>query len=269
MSYGIAKIGLERLTVDLAWQLAPDGIAVNCFRIDVAVASEGFVANAPSADHSGWEPCEVVAEGICWMIAQPASYTGRRESMAHLALRENIMPTVAARREPLPPTELFDGLLDERDTTSRSRTRDHGRGSRDIGAWSASAELGGRLPGHATKHRPGGEAGTEAGWRLAALTAPVTAASVTAVLLDLDDDDAVSALRISAACMGGDLRTLAGDDWRVQPGLFAVAGVYAARAAHRRRRAAVRQAHSNPLRRRCSGSHGTRPITTRRRRSCA
>ena len=116
MSYGIAKIGLERLTVDLARQLAPDGIAVNCFRIDVAVASEGFVANAPSADHSGWEPCEVAAEGICWMIAQPASYIGRRESMAHLALRENIMPTVAARREPLPPTELFDGLLDERDT---------------------------------------------------------------------------------------------------------------------------------------------------------
>jgi len=26
------------------------------------------------------------------------------------------MPTVVARREPLPPTELFDGLLDERDT---------------------------------------------------------------------------------------------------------------------------------------------------------
>ena len=72
---------------------------------------------------------------------------------------------------------------------------------------------------------------SEAGWRVAALTAPVTAASVAAVLLDLDDDYAVSALRISAACMGGDLRTLAGDDWRVQPGLFAVAGVYAARAA--------------------------------------
>ena len=72
---------------------------------------------------------------------------------------------------------------------------------------------------------------SEAGWRVAALTAPVTAASVAAVLLDLDDADAVSALRISAACMGGDLRTLAGDDWRVQPGLFAVAGVYAARAA--------------------------------------
>ncbi len=72
---------------------------------------------------------------------------------------------------------------------------------------------------------------SEAGWRLAALIAPVTAASVAAVHLDLDDDDAVSALRIAAACMGGDLRTLAGDDWRLQPGLFALAGVYAARAA--------------------------------------
>ncbi len=72
---------------------------------------------------------------------------------------------------------------------------------------------------------------SEAGWRLAALTAPVTAASVAAVVLDLDDDDAVSALRTAAACMGGDIRSLAGDDWRLQPGLFALAGVYAARAA--------------------------------------
>ena len=47
MAYGISKIGLERLTVDAAVQLAPDDIAVNCFRIDVAVASEGFVANTP------------------------------------------------------------------------------------------------------------------------------------------------------------------------------------------------------------------------------
>ena len=62
------------------------------------------------------EPCKVAAQGICWMIAQPASYPGRRESMAHLALRENIMPTVAGAARAAPPTELFDGLLDERDT---------------------------------------------------------------------------------------------------------------------------------------------------------
>ena len=56
MAYGMSKVALERLTVDAASQLAADGIAVNCFRIDLAVASEGFVANTPGADHWEWEP---------------------------------------------------------------------------------------------------------------------------------------------------------------------------------------------------------------------
>lgn len=113
MSYGMAKVALERLTLDLARQLAADKIAVNCFRIDVGVASEGFVANAPNVDHSDWEPTSVAAEGIVWMLRQPVSYSGRRESMAHLAQREGIMPTVAARPGPMPPTDLFDGLFED------------------------------------------------------------------------------------------------------------------------------------------------------------
>ncbi len=44
MAYGMSKIALEHLTVSAATQLRPHGIAVNTFRIDVAVASEGFVA---------------------------------------------------------------------------------------------------------------------------------------------------------------------------------------------------------------------------------
>ncbi len=112
MSYGIAKLGLERLTVDLARQLAPQGIAANVFRIDVPVASEGFVANTPTADHSDWEPSEVAAEGILWMLRQPLSYSGQLESMAHLARRESIMASVAARPGPLPPTELFTGVME-------------------------------------------------------------------------------------------------------------------------------------------------------------
>jgi NAD(P)-dependent dehydrogenase (short-subunit alcohol dehydrogenase family) len=111
MSYGMAKLGLERLTVDLARQLAPLGIAANVFRIDVPVASEGFVANTPTADHSDWEPSEVAAEGILWMLNQPVSYSGQLESMAHLAQREAIMASVAARPGPLPPTELFTGVM--------------------------------------------------------------------------------------------------------------------------------------------------------------
>src|SRR6476659_1348764 len=47
MAYGMAKAAMEHMTVDLATQLRPDGVSVNTFRIDVPVASEGFVANLP------------------------------------------------------------------------------------------------------------------------------------------------------------------------------------------------------------------------------
>jgi citronellol/citronellal dehydrogenase len=112
MAYGISKIGLERLTVDAAVQLASSNIAVNCFRIDVAVASEGFLANTPAVDHSNWEPSAVAAEGIVWMVRQPASYSGRRESMFALRHREGIMaPQIPAPPTEAPPVELHDGLV--------------------------------------------------------------------------------------------------------------------------------------------------------------
>lgn len=111
MSYGVSKIALERLTVDLARQLQGDAIAVNCFRIDLPVASEGFVANTPGADRSSWEPCEVAAEGVLWMLVQPTTYSGRRESMLGLRKREGIMESQAAvPAEGEPVAELFDGL---------------------------------------------------------------------------------------------------------------------------------------------------------------
>jgi citronellol/citronellal dehydrogenase len=111
LAYGISKIGLERLTIDAARQLAPSHISVNCFRIDIAIASEGFVANTPAADHSNWEPSEVAAEGIVWMARQPVSYSGRRESMFGLRHREGIMASrLAHPPTEAPATELFDGL---------------------------------------------------------------------------------------------------------------------------------------------------------------
>jgi hypothetical protein len=72
-------------------------VACNCFRIDVPVASEGFVANLPDVDHSDWEPADVPAEGVVWMLRQPADYTGRVESMAALRQREGIMASRAER----------------------------------------------------------------------------------------------------------------------------------------------------------------------------
>jgi citronellol/citronellal dehydrogenase len=112
LAYGTSKIALEHLTLDAARILHPRGIAVNCFRIDIGCASEGTMANMPGADLSTFEPCEVPAEGIVWMLRQPLDYTGRRESMFHLREREGIMPTrITSDHEYGPtPTELFDGL---------------------------------------------------------------------------------------------------------------------------------------------------------------
>jgi citronellol/citronellal dehydrogenase len=115
-AYGMSKLALEHLTLDAARELEPDGTSVNCFRIDVAIASEGFVANAPDADHTSWEPCEVAAEGINWMLRQSLPYTGRRESMQVLRDREGIMASRVdghARRSPV--TLVADGwpLTDE------------------------------------------------------------------------------------------------------------------------------------------------------------
>ena len=112
MSYGMGKIALERLTVDAAKHLQAYGIAVNCFRIDLAVASEGFLANTPTADHTGWEPPAVAAEGILWMLRQPPEYSGYRESMHDLRDREGIMASQAEGHYDNPPKrlELYNGL---------------------------------------------------------------------------------------------------------------------------------------------------------------
>ena len=91
MVYGMSKIAMEHMTVSLAEQLRADRIAVNTFRIDLPVASEGFVANLPDVDHSGWEPTEVPAEGIVWMLRRPPSYTGQNVGMRELRDEAGIM----------------------------------------------------------------------------------------------------------------------------------------------------------------------------------
>lgn len=97
MAYGMSKVALERMSVDCAEQLRPHGIAVNTFRIDVPVASEGFVANLPDVDHGDWEPTEVPAEGILWMLRQPPDYTGHTAGMVELRAAHGIMPSRAKR----------------------------------------------------------------------------------------------------------------------------------------------------------------------------
>jgi NAD(P)-dependent dehydrogenase (short-subunit alcohol dehydrogenase family) len=102
MAYGMSKAAMERMTVDVAEQLRPFGIAVNTFRIDVPVASEGFVANLPDVDHDDWEPTAVPADGILWMLRQPPTYTGHNVGMVELRDRHGIMPSRAKRPFAIP-----------------------------------------------------------------------------------------------------------------------------------------------------------------------
>ena len=111
MSYGMAKAALEHLTLSAAHQLRPFDIAVNTFRIDVPVASEGFVFNLPDADHSDWEPSEVAAEGIVWMLEQPPSYTGHNVGMARLRSDQGIMASRASRPHAQQPALVTDTHL--------------------------------------------------------------------------------------------------------------------------------------------------------------
>ncbi|MEO5839172.1 MAG: SDR family NAD(P)-dependent oxidoreductase [Acidimicrobiales bacterium] len=113
--YGVSKLALEHVTLDAARELYADNISVNCFRIDVPVATEGFMANVPDGDHDSWEPADVAAEGIVWMLRQPLPYTGWRESMQQLGQREGIMQSRAKRQSdrPIRITELFNGLYTE------------------------------------------------------------------------------------------------------------------------------------------------------------
>src|SRR5205823_12826435 len=97
MAYGMSKAALEHLTVSAAYQLRPFDVAVNTFRIDVPVASEGFVFNLPDADHSDWEPSEVAAEGIVWMLEQPSTSTGHNVGMARLRDEHGILASRSAR----------------------------------------------------------------------------------------------------------------------------------------------------------------------------
>lgn len=113
MSYGMSKLALERMTTDLARQLYPDRIAVNCFRIDIPVASEGTLANMGDIDLTDWEPTSVPADGIIWMLEQPDDYSGRCESMWDLRHREKIMPTRAEKEYTTkPPLQFINGLYD-------------------------------------------------------------------------------------------------------------------------------------------------------------
>ena len=71
------------------------------------------MANTPGADHSAWEPSEVAAEGIVWMVRQPTTYSGAagvhvRPAPARGHHGAADRPNRSPRR---PRSSLYDGLV--------------------------------------------------------------------------------------------------------------------------------------------------------------
>ena len=80
--YAVSKAAVEMLTETLALELKPRGIAVNCLRIESAIATEGARLMNPDIDSSDWEEPAAAAESIRWLATREVSYTGHVVTMS-------------------------------------------------------------------------------------------------------------------------------------------------------------------------------------------
>ncbi len=77
VSYSVSKVALEKLTWYAGEELKPFNVPVNALRIELMIATEGWVLRNPGADLSGWEKPDAASEAALWMASQPPSFTGK------------------------------------------------------------------------------------------------------------------------------------------------------------------------------------------------
>ena len=85
--YAVSKAAAEALTTALAAELQPRGVAVNCLRIESAIATEGAELADPGVE-TEWEQPETAADAVRWLAAQDTSYTGHVITMAEARAAE-------------------------------------------------------------------------------------------------------------------------------------------------------------------------------------
>ena len=85
--YAVSKAAVEALTTALAHELEPRGIAVNCLRIESAIATEGAKLADPGVE-SEWEQPETAADAVRWLAGRETSYTGHVVTMAEARAAE-------------------------------------------------------------------------------------------------------------------------------------------------------------------------------------
>ena len=77
VSYSVSKVALEKLTWYAGEELKPYNIPVNALRIELMIATEGWVLRNPGADLSGWDKPEAASEAALWIATQPTPFTGK------------------------------------------------------------------------------------------------------------------------------------------------------------------------------------------------
>ncbi|MBI1886520.1 MAG: SDR family NAD(P)-dependent oxidoreductase [Chloroflexi bacterium] len=84
LSYSVSKIAIEKLTEGLGLELQPHGIAVNCLRIEMSIATEGWTYRNPDIDYSDWEKPDAAADCVVWLATRDPSLTGRTLTIAEI-----------------------------------------------------------------------------------------------------------------------------------------------------------------------------------------
>jgi citronellol/citronellal dehydrogenase len=84
VSYSVSKIALEKLTQYAGLELKPHGVAVNCLRIELSIATEGWMFRNPGMDFSDWAKPPEASETALWMATQAPSFTGNVMTIAEV-----------------------------------------------------------------------------------------------------------------------------------------------------------------------------------------
>ncbi len=83
VSYSVSKTALEKLTQYAGVELKQYGIPVNCLRIEMSIATEGWMYRNPGMDFSDWEKPDAASEATLWIATQPVEWTGNVVTIAH------------------------------------------------------------------------------------------------------------------------------------------------------------------------------------------
>jgi citronellol/citronellal dehydrogenase len=82
ISYSVSKVALEKFTQYTGEELKAHNIAVNALRIELNIATEGWMYRNPGMDFSDWDKPEAASETALWIATQPASYTANVVTIA-------------------------------------------------------------------------------------------------------------------------------------------------------------------------------------------